>query len=270
MALVELIAGAAIGTAFTALYEGVKKVIGKTTKFNTELEDLQWTLECFDPQVIQKIGRHNQALGLPNVDVEALELELRNGAIIISELTNPHLWNRTDYRQRKQLVQLNRTIKALNKKVQMQAVRVGMETCHMVGLFCLRLTLQEEPGRDGRLLDMLLTLDPIRNIASTSTLLPQIHTNGEIQGVGRSSGHLISSPLVNSTTSSNGQYLEVQMIAMKMGPASIFGCRSFCRVANSRTPCRRAIFDECHSEPVHPLGQMSNVKCYWVTGSLGQ
>lgn len=192
MAVAELFIGAGIGTAFTALYEGVKEVIGKTTKFNNELEALQSTLDSFDPQVIQQIGRHNQALGLPNEDVEALELELHNGAIIISELANAHLWNRMDSCHIKQLVQLNRAIKALDKKVQMQAVRVGMETCHMVGLICLRLTLQQEPGRDGRLLDMLLTLDPVRNIASTSTMLPQIHTNGEIQEVGSSSGHLSS------------------------------------------------------------------------------
>ncbi|KAK9949122.1 hypothetical protein M0R45_004662 [Rubus argutus] len=59
----------------------------------------------------------------------------------------------------------------------MQSVRVVMETRHIVEIL-LRLTLQPEPGRDGR----LLTLDPVSDIASTSTVLQQIHSNGEIQG----------------------------------------------------------------------------------------
>lgn len=167
--------GAGIGTVFTVLYEGVKEVMGRTTKFKAQLEALKLTLESFDPQVIQQIGKHNQALRLPNEDVEALEQELNKGVKIVGELADAH---RIDSCYVNQLVHLNKSLNVLERRVKMQSVRVVMETRHIVEIL-LRLTLQEEPGRDGR----LLTLDPVSNIsASTSTVLQQIHSYGEIQG----------------------------------------------------------------------------------------
>lgn len=164
--------GAGIGTVFTALYEGIKEVMGRTTKFKAQLEALKLTLESFDPEVIQQIGKHNQALRLPNEDVEALEQELNNGVRIVGELADAH---RIDSRYVNQLVHLNKSLNVLERRVKMQSVRVVMETRHIVEIL-LRLTLQPEPGRDGR----LLTLDPVSDIASTSTVLQQIHSNGEI------------------------------------------------------------------------------------------
>ncbi|XP_050388106.1 uncharacterized protein LOC126805054 [Argentina anserina] len=216
--------GAGIGTVFTALYEGVKKLRGRTTKFRAQLEALELTLESFDLEVIQQIGRHNEAMGLRNEDVKALEEELNKGVRIISELSDACLWNRIDSLYISQLAGLNRSLSILEKRLKMQSIRDVKETRHMMQILLIRLTLHQEPCRDGygsllsttgllniapqEALHHILTLDSVRNIASTSTDLQQFHGKGEIQEVGSSSGHL-PSPLESSNYRGSDNQLEI-------------------------------------------------------------
>ncbi|PQQ17344.1 uncharacterized protein Pyn_21405 [Prunus yedoensis var. nudiflora] len=62
----ELVGGAALGTVFAALYDVVKVALGRTImQFKPLLGDLKFSLDSLKPRIIQQIGEHSLALGLP-------------------------------------------------------------------------------------------------------------------------------------------------------------------------------------------------------------
>ncbi|KAM1046603.1 hypothetical protein PS2_025838 [Malus domestica] len=112
------------GTLFTQLYDGVKQAMSKSGRFKTLLGDLKSTLDSLEPRDIQQIGEHNVELGLPNEEIESLQMQMEDGVKLVGKLSNFRIWNYCcldDYAQ--QIVELDRALKRLLIKLQMQEAR---------------------------------------------------------------------------------------------------------------------------------------------------
>ncbi|RXI05685.1 hypothetical protein DVH24_017727 [Malus domestica] len=100
------------GTLFTLLYDGVKQAMSKSGTFKTLLGDLKSTLDSLEPRDIQQIGEHNVELGLPNEEIESLQMQMEDGVKLVGKLSNLRMWNYCcldDYAQ--QIVELDRALK---------------------------------------------------------------------------------------------------------------------------------------------------------------
>ncbi|XP_050113923.1 calmodulin-binding receptor-like cytoplasmic kinase 2 isoform X3 [Malus sylvestris] len=112
------------GTLFTQLYDGVKQAMSKSGRFKTLLGDLKSTLDSLEPRDIQQIGEHNVELGLPNEEIESLQMQMEDGVKLVGKLSNFRIWNYCcldDYAQ--QIVELDRALKRLLIKLKMQEAR---------------------------------------------------------------------------------------------------------------------------------------------------
>ncbi|XP_068306828.1 uncharacterized protein [Pyrus communis] len=130
---VALVGGAAIGALFGVLYDVVKESMGRTVmQYKPLLEDLKFTLDCLRPRIIQEIGDHNVALGLPNDDIERLQQQMEEGIKLVGRLSKLSMWNcyvlcgcckcsEPSYTDR--LIQLDRSLKALLEVLRLQEAR---------------------------------------------------------------------------------------------------------------------------------------------------
>nr|XP_028959574.1 uncharacterized protein LOC103413440 isoform X2 [Malus domestica] len=130
---VALVGGAAIGALFGVLYDVVKESMGRTVmQYKPLLEDLKFTLDCLRPRIIQEIGDHNVALGLPNDDIERLQQQMEEGIKLVGRLSKLSMWNcyvlcscckcsKPSYTDR--LIQLDRSLKALLEVLRLQEAR---------------------------------------------------------------------------------------------------------------------------------------------------
>ncbi|KAM5571282.1 hypothetical protein ABKV19_011739, partial [Rosa sericea] len=64
------------GAPFQLLYDGVRVAIGRTSKFKTLLINLESTLDCLQPRVIQQIRDHNVELNLPKDIIQDLQVKM--------------------------------------------------------------------------------------------------------------------------------------------------------------------------------------------------
>ncbi|TQD95831.1 hypothetical protein C1H46_018573 [Malus baccata] len=113
------------GTLFMLLYDGVKQAMSKSGTFKTLLGDLKSTLDSLEPRDIQQIGEHNVELGLPNEEIESLQMQMEDGVKLVGKLSNLRMWNYCcldDYAQ--QIVELDRALKRLLIKLKMQEARM--------------------------------------------------------------------------------------------------------------------------------------------------
>ncbi|XP_050152445.1 uncharacterized protein LOC126627065 isoform X2 [Malus sylvestris] len=130
---VALVGGAAIGALFGVLYDVVKESMGRTVmQYKPLLEDLKFTLDCLRPRIIQEIGDHNVALGLPNDDIERLQQQMEEGIKLVGRLSKLSMWNcyvlcscckcsKPSYTDR--LIQLDRSLRALLEVLRLQEAR---------------------------------------------------------------------------------------------------------------------------------------------------
>ncbi|KAB2632971.1 hypothetical protein D8674_029218 [Pyrus ussuriensis x Pyrus communis] len=130
---VALVGGAAIGALFGVLYDVVKESMGRTVmQYKPLLEDLKFTLDCLRPRIIQEIGDHNVALGLPNDDIERLQQQMEEGIKLVGRLSKLSMWNcyvlcscckcsEPSYTDR--LIQLDRSLRALLEVLRLQEAR---------------------------------------------------------------------------------------------------------------------------------------------------
>ncbi|KAM1376758.1 hypothetical protein PS1_038742 [Malus domestica] len=130
---VALVGGAAIGALFGVLYDVVKESMGRTVmRYKPLLEDLKFTLDCLRPRIIQEIGDHNVALGLPNDDIERLQQQMEEGIKLLDRLSKLSMWNcyilcscckcsKPSYTDR--LIQLDRSLRALLEVLRLQEAR---------------------------------------------------------------------------------------------------------------------------------------------------
>ncbi|XP_062029402.1 uncharacterized protein LOC133745360 isoform X2 [Rosa rugosa] len=81
------------GAPFQLLYEGVKKAIRKSNKFRTHLENLEMTLGCLQPWIIQQIRANNVQLNLPNNLIQDLEIKMEEGKELVYKLSRLGVWN---------------------------------------------------------------------------------------------------------------------------------------------------------------------------------
>ncbi|CAN6699798.1 unnamed protein product [Malus baccata var. baccata] len=81
------------GTLFMLLYDGVKQAMSKSGTFKTLLGDLKSTLDSLEPRDIQQIGEHNVELGLPNEEIESLQMQMEDGVKLVGKLSNLRMWN---------------------------------------------------------------------------------------------------------------------------------------------------------------------------------
>ncbi|PRQ16664.1 putative powdery mildew resistance protein, RPW8 [Rosa chinensis] len=81
------------GAPFQLLYDGVRVAIGRTTKFKALLLNLESTLDCLQPRVIQQIRDHNVELNLPNDIIQDLQVKMDDGVALIANLSRLSVWN---------------------------------------------------------------------------------------------------------------------------------------------------------------------------------
>ncbi|KAL6175244.1 hypothetical protein ACLB2K_051886 [Fragaria x ananassa] len=81
------------GAPFQLLYDGVRVAIGRASKFKTLLINLESTLDCLQPRVIQQIRDHNLELNLPNDVIQDLQVKMDVGVQLIANLSSLSMWN---------------------------------------------------------------------------------------------------------------------------------------------------------------------------------
>ncbi|VVA27583.1 PREDICTED: probable [Prunus dulcis] len=129
----ELVGGAALGTAFAALYDVVKIALGRTVmQFKPLLGDLKFTLDSLKPRIIQQIGEPNLALGLPNKEIDSLQQQMEEGVKLVVKLSKLSMWScsiwcnccnciKPSYTD--QLVELDRSLRILLEILKQQEIR---------------------------------------------------------------------------------------------------------------------------------------------------
>ncbi|PRQ51374.1 putative powdery mildew resistance protein, RPW8 [Rosa chinensis] len=88
----EFVGGAALGTAFSALYDGVKELISKNHIFKSLLVNMKSSLETLKP-LIQQIAQSNELLSRPEEELKGLEAVMEDGKDLISKCSKIRQWN---------------------------------------------------------------------------------------------------------------------------------------------------------------------------------
>ncbi|KAL6227295.1 hypothetical protein ACLB2K_001254 [Fragaria x ananassa] len=127
----ELIAGAALGSLFGKLYNGVEKLlINKSTQFTPLLENIKSTLHSLHP-LIKQIEHHNIELSLSNKEVEDFKKVIFKGVELVEKLSKVQNWYRNPS-YRNQLQELDRSLKRQLEILTAEGVRDGKETLVLV------------------------------------------------------------------------------------------------------------------------------------------
>ncbi|XP_062000598.1 uncharacterized protein LOC133717868 isoform X1 [Rosa rugosa] len=81
------------GIPFQGLYDVVKVAVHKSTKFKTDLINLEFTLRCLESRTLEQIGENNVRLNLPTNTVVELEKKMKEGKALVSKLSELSMWN---------------------------------------------------------------------------------------------------------------------------------------------------------------------------------
>ncbi|KAL6175253.1 hypothetical protein ACLB2K_051895 [Fragaria x ananassa] len=81
------------GIAFQLLYDGIKIAIRRTSKFRSNLINLQFTLDCLQSRIIKQIGENNVELNLPNNIIEGIQTKMNEGVALVAMLSELRVWN---------------------------------------------------------------------------------------------------------------------------------------------------------------------------------
>ncbi|KAK9902935.1 hypothetical protein M0R45_001448 [Rubus argutus] len=126
--MADLVAGAAIGLPFTALYEVIKEVVVKTTMFKPLLEDLEKKMDSLKP-LIDEIDKYNKVLDRKEKELRDFKLQMENGASLIPKCSKVRWWHICKkYKYTNQLVGLESSLQSLYNILNVQAARDVKET----------------------------------------------------------------------------------------------------------------------------------------------
>lgn len=124
------------GVPFQLLYDGVRIAIGKSSKFKTVLQNLESTLDCLQPRIIQQIRDRNVELNIPTEIIEDVQVKMGEGIELVAKLLRLSMWNirvwgnccnciKPDYSD--QLDQLDRSLRRLLEILKLEQMRNVME-----------------------------------------------------------------------------------------------------------------------------------------------
>lgn len=119
----ELVAGAALGTVFSELYRGVKKL---WKSYKPLLDDLQITLDTLKP-IVDEMRDCKDELDPSCKEIAAFQSKIEEGVKLVCKLSTVDKWykNRTCI---KQLVELDGSLKTHLKVLTLLAARDGKKT----------------------------------------------------------------------------------------------------------------------------------------------
>ncbi|KAI5329262.1 hypothetical protein L3X38_028659 [Prunus dulcis] len=156
----ELVGGAALGTVFVALHNVVKVALGRTImQFKPLLGDLKFTLDSLNPRIIQQVGEHKLALGLPNEEIDSFQQQTDEGIKLVIKLSKLSMWscniwynycNCTKPSYTYQLVELDRYFRILLEILKQQEMRDVKEA-----LLLARKIHDKQDELDKKLFDLL-------------------------------------------------------------------------------------------------------------------
>lgn len=171
------------GAPFQLLYDGVRIAIGRTSKFRTLLLNLESTLECLQPRIIQQIRDHNEELNLPNDVIQDLQVKMDDGVELVAKLSRLSMWNcriwgdccnciKPSYAD--QLAALDRSLRRLLEILKLEQMRNVTEL-----LLLARRTSDKQDDLERRQLEILKSLQETGDILrSQQEILQRIERNG--------------------------------------------------------------------------------------------
>ncbi|XP_062025618.1 uncharacterized protein LOC133741921 [Rosa rugosa] len=161
----------------------IRVAIGRTTKFKALLLNLESTLDCLQPRVIQQIRDHNVELNLPNDIIQDLQVKMDDGVALIANLSRLSVWNcriwgdccncmKPSYAD--QLAALDRSLRRLLEILKLEQMRNVMEL-----LLLARRSNDRQDDLERRQLEILKALQETGDmLRAQQEVMERIERNG--------------------------------------------------------------------------------------------
>ena len=115
------VGGAVLGTAFSALYQGVKELICKNHKYKLLFQDIKSSLDSLEPLIRQIQGCNNALLYCSKEELEGLEQVMKEGVELVDTCLKVSRWN--PFRKYKYAIKLLGWDESLRRKLDILRVQ---------------------------------------------------------------------------------------------------------------------------------------------------